>query len=50
MAIVTQAMKCMIDGIAISTGLKYRILKHRASLVTDAELQDFENVWQSVTK
>lgn len=47
-AIVEQILKGIVDFVAISTGLKYRILRHRAMNVGTSETQRWHNVWTSV--
>jgi glycosyltransferase involved in cell wall biosynthesis len=47
-AAVEQVLKAMVDVAAISTGLDYRILAHRAGPATEADRQDWLAVWRSL--
>ena len=47
-AVVLQILKGFVDFVAISTRLKYRILRHRAMDVGKSETQRWQNVWASV--
>jgi glycosyltransferase involved in cell wall biosynthesis len=47
-AIAGQAAKATFDCIAVSSGLKYRMLRHRASSVTDEERREWAVVWETV--
>lgn len=46
--IAGQAVKALIDAIAICTGLKYHILKHRAAPMRDPERIEWRSVWGQV--
>jgi glycosyltransferase involved in cell wall biosynthesis len=47
LGIFEQALKFMIEVGAIVSGLNYKVLKHRALPVSDTEMRDWENVWNS---
>lgn len=47
-AFVEQILKAGLDSIAISTGLKYHLLRHRARPITNQERQEWLGVWRSV--
>jgi glycosyltransferase involved in cell wall biosynthesis len=49
-AVVEQIAKGILDCIAVSTGLNYRLLRHRALPITDAERSEWEQVWEEVNK
>lgn len=49
-AFVEQMLKGFIDCVAISSGLKYWILRHRAMGVKESEKQRWNNVWDSIHK
>jgi glycosyltransferase involved in cell wall biosynthesis len=46
--IAGQAAKALVDAIAICTGLKYHILKHRAAPLRDQEEIEWRSVWEQV--
>jgi glycosyltransferase involved in cell wall biosynthesis len=46
--ISVQMFKLVLDVFAISTGLKYRVLRHRAMPVTRLEAAEWSQVWQAV--
>lgn len=46
--IVAEVVKVPLDIFAVSTGLNYRILKHRAGPVDDMSLERWRNVWVQV--
>jgi len=46
--IVGLAVKGLMDTIAIGTGLKYRLLRHRASVVGREEVSQWRRVWEQV--
>ena len=48
-AILQQALKSAADWISIVTGLKYKLLRHRATSITGEERQEWRQVYQSVT-
>jgi len=43
-----QMLKLVLDACAISTGLKYHILRYRAMPVTSLEAAEWSQVWQTV--
>ncbi|HEY0141483.1 MAG TPA: glycosyltransferase [Thermoanaerobaculia bacterium] len=45
-AALAQGAKAAADIVAVVTGLNYRILRHRARPVTDAERSEWQAVWQ----
>jgi glycosyltransferase involved in cell wall biosynthesis len=47
-AVVEQGMKGAIDILAVNSGLRYRLLRHRAQSITQAEREEWRRVWQSV--
>jgi len=47
-AVVEQALKAILDCVAVGSGLDYRLLRHRAWPITCAESQHWERVWQLV--
>jgi glycosyltransferase involved in cell wall biosynthesis len=47
-AVAAQFIKALVDCIAVTAGLKYRILRHRAWPITNEEEQDWIRVWKSV--
>jgi glycosyltransferase involved in cell wall biosynthesis len=47
LGIVEQALKLGIEAFAIVSGMNYKILKHRALPVSDADLKKWEAVWES---
>lgn len=49
-AVVEQILKGFVDLVAISSGLKYRILRHRAMGVGESEAEHWRDVWESVHK
>lgn len=51
-AIIEHGLKALLDLFAVSTGLGYRLLPHRAqrSLCTEAEMQRWEQVWRLVNQ
>jgi len=49
-ALFEQVLKGLIDCIAVSTGLKYNLLRHRAQPITLAEQQEWEKVWYIVNR
>ena len=48
LSVVLQALKGMVDVIAISSGLKYHLLRHRAWPTTQAERLQWEDVWREL--
>jgi len=48
LAVALQAMKGMVDVIAISSGLKYHLVRHRARPTTQAERLQWEDVWREL--
>ena len=44
--VLVQALKALVDMFAITTGLNYRILQHRALPVSRAEAEKWEQVWR----
>jgi len=48
-AVVTQAFRGMVDAIAISSGLNYRLLRHRALPVSESERNQWQHVWSELT-
>lgn len=49
MAVLLQIIKSGVDLFAIRTGLDYHILRHRASPVTEAERQRWQQVYETVS-
>lgn len=47
-AMTEQGIKAIVDCIAVGTGLKYRILRHRALPITDEERREWARVWTLV--
>jgi len=47
---VEHAMKAVIDTVAISTGLNYRILRHRAIPVGQVAESRWSEVWNNFNK
>jgi len=47
--VITQVLKGAVDCVAVTSGLNYRLLRHRARPVTDAERQDWERVWDTTS-
>ena len=48
-AVVTQAFRGMVDAIAISSGLNYRLWRHRARPVSESERTQWEHIWAELT-
>jgi len=48
-AVILQALKGMVDVIAISSGLNYRLLRHRALPVSESERNQWQHVWSDLT-
>ena len=48
-AVVEQSLKAMVDVVAMTTGLEYRILRHRARPVTTHERTRWEQVWAGLS-
>ncbi len=49
-AVAEQYVKALGDCVAISTGLNYRILRHRAQPISAEEKRDWVRVWQLVNR
>jgi glycosyltransferase involved in cell wall biosynthesis len=47
-ALLEQVLKGLVDCVAISSGLNYHLLRHRAQPITDEERHQWENVWRLV--
>ena len=47
-AVTMQAAKMLLDVAAVSTGLNYRLLRHRASPITAQERDEWLQVWSAV--
>jgi len=47
-AVVEQALKAVLDCVAVGSGLNYRLLRHRAQPLTQSENQEWERLWQLV--
>jgi glycosyltransferase involved in cell wall biosynthesis len=47
-AVLEQILKGMVDCIAVTSGLNYRLLRHRAQPITDEERKQWEHVWRLV--
>lgn len=47
-AVFEQWLKAVVDCLAVSSGLNYRILRRRAKAITDAERSEWEQVWEQV--
>lgn len=45
-AALVQTAKAAVDIVAVATGLNYRILRHRARPVSDAERKEWQEVWR----
>ncbi len=48
-AVIVQALKAMVDIVAITSGLNYRLLRHRARPITESERREWERVWSELT-
>lgn len=48
-AVIAQGLKGTVDVIAITSGLNYRLLRHRARPVSESECRDWEHVWSELT-
>jgi hypothetical protein len=48
LGIIALVAKGLVDTLAISTGLKYRILQHRATTLRDEEKIEWRTVWEQV--
>jgi glycosyltransferase involved in cell wall biosynthesis len=46
--IAEQSFKAFVDVVAVTTGLHYRLLRHRARATTGAEEKEWEEVWRSL--
>ena len=46
--VVGQILKGTCDIVAVTTGLKYRLLRHRARPTTHAERLQWEDVWREL--
>ncbi|MBM84298.1 MAG: glycosyl transferase [Planctomycetaceae bacterium] len=46
---INQSLKAGVDAFAVLTGLRYRLLKHRAMPVPETEQQRWREIWQRVT-
>jgi glycosyltransferase involved in cell wall biosynthesis len=46
--VLGQAMKALVDGLAVGTGLDYGILRHRAQPISPEERRHWMEVWLSV--
>jgi glycosyltransferase involved in cell wall biosynthesis len=49
-SVLEQTSKAMLDCIAVSSGLNYGLLRHRARPITDAERRKWAGVWQLVSQ
>lgn len=49
-AVLEQALKALLDCIAVGSGLNYRLLRHRAQPITEAERREWERVWLLVNQ
>jgi glycosyltransferase involved in cell wall biosynthesis len=49
-AVIEQVLKALVDAVAIGSGLKYRLLPHRARPATSAELEQWERVWVELNR
>jgi glycosyltransferase involved in cell wall biosynthesis len=47
-AVAGQAVKSLVDLVAISTGLNYRILRHRARPIDETDRHRWDEVWTSL--
>jgi len=47
--VVGQIVRGTYDTVALTTGLKYRLLRHRARPITQAERLQWERVWSELT-
>lgn len=47
-AFLEQALKALLDCTAVGSGLKYRLLRHRAQPITEAERREWDRVWKFV--
>jgi len=43
--VATQVLKAAVDCVAVTSGLGYRLLRHRARPVTEEERREWERVW-----
>jgi glycosyltransferase involved in cell wall biosynthesis len=48
--IVAEIGKSCVDAVALGTGLKYRLLRHRAQSVTERELSTWDALWTSLSQ
>lgn len=48
--VIEQALKGMVDGLAVLTGLDYKLLRHRAQPFTAEEEQTWKQVWREVNR
>lgn len=46
--VVSQPFKAIADAVAITTGLNYKLLRHRAAPVSEDELEIWRGVWEAV--
>ncbi len=49
-AVIVQVLKGMVDVVAITSGLDYRLLRHRARPVSESEGFEWEHVWSQLTR
>jgi hypothetical protein len=49
LGIIGLVAKGLVDTIAICTGLNYRLLRHRASVMSAEEKREWRSVWEQVT-
>jgi glycosyltransferase involved in cell wall biosynthesis len=47
-AVVEQGIKGAIDILAVNSGLRYRLLRHRAQRITQSESEDWIKVWSQL--
>jgi hypothetical protein len=48
LGIIGLVAKGLVDTLAISTGLKYHILQHRATALRDEEEIEWRTVWEQI--
>lgn len=47
--VIEQTLKGMVDGFAVVSGLDYRLLRHRAELVSIKEITTWEHLWRQLS-
>ncbi len=49
-AVMQQSVKCVVDCLAIATGLQHTLLPHRARPVSEQDRKEWYSVWSHLTK